>query len=36
MPVYVPTEEERNNPKLFAMNVQNVMAKWVNYAPIKR
>ena len=28
LPVYVPTEEEKLNPKLFASNVRNVMAKY--------
>jgi lysophosphatidylcholine acyltransferase / lyso-PAF acetyltransferase len=27
LPVYVPTEEEKCNPKLFASNVRDVMAK---------
>lgn len=27
LPVYVPTEEEKLNPKLFAKNVRDVMAK---------
>ncbi|CAB3381568.1 Hypothetical predicted protein [Cloeon dipterum] len=27
LPVYKPSEEEKNNPKLFANNVRNVMAK---------
>lgn len=27
LPVYVPTEEEKRNPKLFASNVRDVMAK---------
>ena len=29
MPVYKPSEEEIQNPKLFARNVQQLMAKWV-------
>lgn len=28
LPVYVPTEEEKRNPKLFASNVRDVMAKY--------
>ncbi|XP_065351917.1 lysophosphatidylcholine acyltransferase isoform X2 [Cloeon dipterum] len=27
LPVYKPSEEEKNNPKLFANNVRNIMAK---------
>ncbi|XP_055300763.1 lysophosphatidylcholine acyltransferase [Sitodiplosis mosellana] len=27
LPVYLPTEEEKNNPKIYAVNVRNVMAK---------
>lgn len=27
LPVYVPNEEEKKDPKLFAHNVRNVMAK---------
>lgn len=27
LPVYTPNDEEKNNPKLFATNVRNVMAK---------
>jgi len=27
LPVYVPSEEEKKNPKLFALNVQKIMAK---------
>lgn len=27
MPVYVPSEEEKRNPKLYAKNVQQVMSK---------
>lgn len=27
LPVYVPTEEEKRNPRLFASNVRDVMAK---------
>lgn len=27
LPVYVPTEEEKNKPKFYATNVRNVMAK---------
>lgn len=30
MPIYKPSDEEKNNPKLFARNVRNVMAKWVS------
>ena len=29
LPVYVPSEEEKRNPRLFASNVRDVMAKWV-------
>lgn len=28
LPVYIPNEEERNNPKLYAVRVRNVMAKY--------
>lgn len=27
LPVYIPTEEERTNPKIYAINVRNAMAK---------
>jgi lysophosphatidylcholine acyltransferase / lyso-PAF acetyltransferase len=27
LPVYVPNDEEKHNPKLFAKNVQHMMAK---------
>lgn len=27
LPVYVPSEEEKQNPKLYAKNVQKVMSK---------
>lgn len=29
LPVYVPNDEEKQNPKLYAKNVQLVMSKWV-------
>ena len=29
LPVYVPSEEEIHDPKLFGNNVRDVMAKWV-------
>lgn len=29
LPVYVPSEEEKQNPKLYAQNVRDVMAKYV-------
>ncbi|KAJ1529498.1 hypothetical protein ONE63_006271 [Megalurothrips usitatus] len=30
LPVYVPSEEEKNNPKLYAENVRHLMAKALN------
>jgi lysophosphatidylcholine acyltransferase / lyso-PAF acetyltransferase len=30
LPVYVPNQEEKINPKLFAMNVRNQMAEYLN------
>lgn len=27
LPVYMPNDEEKNNPKIYATNVRNVMAK---------
>lgn len=29
LPVYAPSEEEKENPSLFANNVRKVMAKYV-------
>lgn len=29
LPVYVPSDEEKKNPKLYARNVQLLMAKYV-------
>lgn len=31
LPVYVPSEYEKQNPKAFAEGVRNVMAKYVFY-----
>lgn len=29
LPVYTPSEEEKENPSLFANNVRNLMARYV-------
>ncbi len=29
LPVYNPSQEEKNDPKLYADNVQKLMAEWV-------
>jgi len=31
LPVYVPSEFEKQNPKVFAEGVRNVMAKYVKF-----
>jgi lysophosphatidylcholine acyltransferase/lyso-PAF acetyltransferase len=34
LPVYVPSEYEKQNPKAFAEGVRNVMAKYVVYSVV--